>query len=136
LFSLGSGTSAKPSGLLALSAFLDDLVDLFAGNAEFVDSLGRVWIREDIWRGFDTLFAFYEKRNATYAVEAAVADAGEVFVGRVLWKNALLASEERVWMLQMTVVLVLEDEKWHVRLIHVPPYGRPESFRSMLSHTE
>jgi ATP-dependent Clp protease ATP-binding subunit ClpC len=121
--------TAKPSSLLALNAFLDglraskadDLVDRFAGNAEFVDSLGRVWIREDIRRGFDTLFAPYAKKNATYAVEATVAEAGEVFVGRVIWKNALLASEERVWMHQMTVVLVLEGEDWRVRLIHVTP---------------
>jgi hypothetical protein len=101
--------------------FLVELIDLFAGNAEFIDSLGRVWIREDMWKGFDTLFAPYAKKNAAYAVEATPVDAGEVLVGRVLWKNALLASEERIWMHQMTVLLVLENEDWLVRLIHVTP---------------
>jgi ATPases with chaperone activity, ATP-binding subunit len=121
--------TAETRGLLALIIFLDglrvskaaQLIDLFAGSAEFIDSLGRVWIREDIWKGFDTLFAPYAKKNAAYAVEATPVDAGEVFVGRVLWKNALLASEERIWMHQMTVLLVLENEDWLVRLIHVTP---------------
>jgi hypothetical protein len=37
-----------------------------------------------------------------------------------LWKNALVASMERVWMHRMTVVLVPRDE-WAILSIHVTP---------------
>jgi len=121
--------TAKTSGLMALNTLLDglkaskasDLIDLFAGNAEFIDSVGRVWIREEISKGFDALFAPYAKKNATHTAEATLVESDDVFAGRVVWKNALLASEERVWMHQMTVVLVLEGDDWRVRLIHVTP---------------
>ena len=39
----------------------------------------------------------------------------------VLWKNAILASMERVWMHRMSVVLVREGEEWVILLAQVTP---------------
>jgi len=42
-------------------------------------------------------------------------------VAIVLWKNAVLASMERVWMHRMSVVLVPEEEDWAIVLVQVTP---------------
>jgi hypothetical protein len=38
-----------------------------------------------------------------------LAETKELFVATILWKNALLASEERVWMHRMSTVLRFES---------------------------
>ena len=45
--------------------------------------------------------------------------ATSLFVATVLWKNTLLASEERVWMHRMSVVLVAEQADWKILLSQV-----------------
>ncbi len=99
----------------------EELISFFAKNAEFVDSSGKKWTREEIWKGFETLFAPYAKKNATYVVEATLAETSEVLVASVLWKNALLASEQRAWMHRMSVVLLPEGDDWVIVLAHVTP---------------
>jgi hypothetical protein len=88
-------------------------------NAECIDVTGKRWNREEIGIGFDTLFAHYAKKNASYFVEATLTETRELFVATVLWKNALLASEERVWMHRMSVVLVAEQADWKILLWQV-----------------
>jgi hypothetical protein len=39
----------------------------------------------------------------------------------VLWKDALLASEQRDWMQRMSVVLLREVEDWQILLAQVTP---------------
>jgi ATP-dependent Clp protease ATP-binding subunit ClpA len=78
------------SGLNPLKS--EELNSYFTHNAEFIDANGKRWNREEIRKGFETLFAPYVKRNATYVVETTLAETGELFVANVLWKNALLAS--------------------------------------------
>jgi len=102
-----------------------DLISFFAKNAECIDTSGKIWNREDIWKGFETLFAPYAKKNARYDVEATPADTTEVFIANVLWQNALLASEQRAWMHRMSVVLVLESGEWQIHLVHVTPVQPP-----------
>jgi len=99
----------------------DELVSFFHKNAEVIDASGRRWNREEISRGFEIIFAPYAKRNATYAVEATLAESSELFVTDVLWKNALLASEQRVWMHRMSVILVSEADDWKILLTQVTP---------------
>jgi ATP-dependent Clp protease ATP-binding subunit ClpA len=74
---------------------------------------------EEIWRKFDALFAPYAKRNATYAIESTLTNTDHAFVATVLWKNALLASEQRAWLQRMSVVLVAKDDEWEIVLIQV-----------------
>ena len=122
-------SSAMVSASLTLSSFLaglkwlssEELISYFAINAEFVDADGKRWNREDIWKGFETLFAPYAKRNASYVVEATLAETREVFVANVLWKNALLASEQRAWMHRMCVVLLPETGDWKILFAQVTP---------------
>jgi hypothetical protein len=48
-----------------------------------------------------------------------LADTGELFAANVLWKNALLASEQRAWMHRMGVVLLREANDWQILLVQV-----------------
>ncbi len=96
-----------------------ELISFFAKNAEFIDAFGKRWNREEMFRGFETLFAPYAKKNASYVVEATLAQTSDVSVATVLWKNALLASMERSWMQRMTVVLVPGAEDWKILMVQV-----------------
>ena len=124
---------ATTSASIRLDSFLaglkwlksEDLISFFAKNAEFIDASGKRWNREEIWKGFETLFAPYAKRNASYVIEATIADTNELFVAIVLWKNALLASEQRAWMHRMSVVLSPGAEDWEILLAQVAPVQLP-----------
>jgi len=123
--------SADPSvgAIATLDSFLaglkglnsEVLISFFAKNAEFIDASGKRWNREEIWKGFETLFAPYAKKNATYVVEGTLAETGALFIANVLWKNALLASEQRAWMHRMSVVLLSGADNWKILLAQVTP---------------
>jgi hypothetical protein len=123
--------SAEPSGgaIARLDSFLaglkwlnsEELISFFAMNAEFIDASGKRWNREEIWKGFETLFAPYAKKNATYLVEGTLAETGALIIANVLWKNALLASEQRAWMHRMSVVLLFRADNWEILLAQVTP---------------
>jgi Clp amino terminal domain, pathogenicity island component len=98
------------SGLKSLRS--EELISFFAKNAVFIDAAGKRWNHEEICNGFETLFAPYAKKNTSYVVEATLAETSELFVATVLWKNALLASEQRVWMHRMSVVLLTAAAGW------------------------
>jgi hypothetical protein len=97
------------------------LIPFFAKNARFVDASGKRWDHEEICRGFETLFASYAKKNASYIVEEMQAERSDLFVANVLWKNAILASEQRAWIHRMSVVLIPEGEEWVILLAQVTP---------------
>ena len=121
--------TATNSALVVLETFLaglkslnsEQLIDYFAKNAEFIDASGQRRNREELSKGFDALFAHYAKKNASYLVETTVADKSALFVATILWKNALLASEERVWVHRMSVVLLVEAGDWKILLLQVTP---------------
>lgn len=92
----------------------DELIDYFAEKAEFIDISGQRWNHGEILRRFDTLFAHYAKKNAAYVVEGVLAETRELFVATILWKNALLASEERVWLQRMSATLIVESGDWKI----------------------
>jgi Clp amino terminal domain, pathogenicity island component len=129
--SVSQRVSAEPNvgAIATLDSFLaglkwlnsEELISFFAKNAEFIDASGKRWNREEIWKGFETLFAPYAKKNATYVVEGTLADTGALFIANVLWKNALLASEQRAWMHRMSVVLLSGAGNWEILLAHVTP---------------
>jgi hypothetical protein len=118
---------APMGGVFKLNHFLeglkslksDDLLPFFAENAEFIDATGKSWNQAKIGRNFEALFAPYAKRNATYAIESTLVDTDRTFVAIVLWKNALLASEQRSWMHRMSTVLVAKGGDWEIVLIQV-----------------
>jgi hypothetical protein len=126
-----SGVSIKEQrddkGKLMLDSFLaglkwekaEELIEFFAQNAQFIDVLGKRWNREEIFKGFETLFAPYAKKNAAPLVEETLADGSGLFVASVLWKNAILASMQRIWIHRMSVVLIREAEDWRILLMHV-----------------
>jgi len=99
----------------------EELLSFFAENAQFVDVYGKRWNREEIYKEFETLFAPYAKKNATYIIEETLADTGDLLVVIVLWKNAILASLERVWIHRMSVVLVPRGDDWAIMLAQVTP---------------
>jgi Clp amino terminal domain, pathogenicity island component len=127
----GSVSAREPSrgAVATLESFLaglkwlssEDLIFFFAENAEFIDASGKRWNREEIWKGFETLFAPYAKKNATHVVEGTLAETRELFVAIVLWQNALLASEQRAWMHRMSVVLLTGADAWEILLIQITP---------------
>jgi len=120
---------ARTSALLTLESFLaglkwlnsGELITFFAKNAEFIDVSGKRWNREEMWKGFETLFAPYAKKNASHAVEATLVETSELFVATVLWKNVLLASEQRAWMHRMSVVFLSGVDDWEILLAQVTP---------------
>lgn len=99
----------------------EDLLPFFAENARFVDVNGRQWGREEMEKEFVSLFAPYAKRNAAHIIEQTLLDTGNMAVAIVLWKNAILASMERIWIHRMSVVLVREGEDWKIVLMQVTP---------------
>lgn len=99
----------------------DELIAMFAKNGVFVDAVGKRWNREEIEKSFETLFAPYAKKNAAYLVEDTLTNTNDSFVAVVIWKNAILASMERVWIHRMSVVLVREAEDWAIALVQVTP---------------
>jgi ClpA/ClpB-like protein len=106
-------------GLRSLNS--DELISMFAKNGIFIDALGKHWNREEISKNFEALFAPYAKKNAAYMIEDTLEDKNDLFVAVVLWKNAILASMERIWMHRMSVVLVPEGEDWAIALVQVTP---------------
>jgi hypothetical protein len=117
------------SASLALNSFLaglkwptaEGLISFFAKNAVFIDASGKRWSLEEMSKGFETLFAFYAKKNASYILEETLVDTNELFVVNVLWKNALLASEQRAWMHRMNVVLLPEKGDWRILIAQATP---------------
>jgi Clp amino terminal domain, pathogenicity island component len=107
------------AGLRSLNA--GELINFFATNAEFIDTSGKRWDIEGISKNFQTLFSWYAKKNATYVLESTLVETDELLVALVLWKNMLLASEERAWMHRMSVVLVMEEGDWKIQLVQVTP---------------
>jgi hypothetical protein len=126
-------SSAATTARLTLDSFLArltlpnsrELVSFFAINAEFIDASGRKWNREEIEEGFETLFAPYAKKNASYIVEGTLAKTSELLVANILWKNALLASEQRAWMHRMSVLLLDEADGWKILFAQVTPVAGP-----------
>jgi len=121
----------KPSkrGIDTLESFLaglkwlkaEDLLNFFAEKSRFVDVYGKRWTREEISKEFEVVFAPYAKKNAAYTIEGALVETGDLLVVVVLWKNAILASMERVWMHRMSVVLVSQGDEWVILLAQVTP---------------
>jgi|HubBroStandDraft_6_1064221.scaffolds.fasta_scaffold06391_3 hypothetical protein len=117
------------AGLMTLEGFLvglnsrksEDLLSFFAEYARFIDVSGKAWNRDEISRGFDTLFAPYAKKNASYVVETTLSATSELFITTVRWNNALLASEQRAWMHRMGFVLVPEETRWAILFVQVTP---------------
>lgn len=99
----------------------EQLLPFFAKNAHFVDAWGKPWNREEIGKHFETLFILYAKKNSVYTIEEIIQDTKDVVVAVVLWKNAILASMERVWIHRMCVVLVPEEEDWAIVLVQATP---------------
>jgi Clp amino terminal domain, pathogenicity island component len=124
-----AGLQSRKRAIETLESFLsglkwqkaEDLMQFVAETAQFVDVHGRRWNFEELYKEFETVFAPYAKKNATYTVEETVADTNDLFVVIVLWKNAILASLERVWMHRMSVVLVPEHDDWKIILGQVTP---------------
>jgi hypothetical protein len=116
-----------PNARLKLDSFLaglkshkaEELLEFFAQNAQFIDVFGKRWNREEIFKGFETLFAPYAKKNAAPLVEETLAVERGFFVATVVWKNAILASMQRTWIHRMSVVLIREPEDWRILLMHV-----------------
>jgi len=107
------------AGLKWLKA--EELLAFFSESAQFVDVYGKRWNREEMYKGFETLFVPYAKKNATYVIEETLADTSNLLVVIVLWKNAIVASLERVWMHRMTVALVPQGDDWTIILAQVTP---------------
>lgn len=122
-------TERVESATLSLGSFLsglrwlkaEELASFFAHDAVFVDVHGKRWNRKEIEKQFEMLFAPYAKKNAAYSIEETPVSTGELLIAIVLWKNAILASMERVWMHRMSIVLVREGEDWAIALIQVTP---------------
>jgi len=107
------------AGLKSLDS--KELTSLFAPGAAFIDASGKRWIRDEICKYFETLFAHYAKKNASCVVEETPIQTRELFVANTLWKNALLASEQRSWMHRMSIVLVREGGDWEIAFVQVTP---------------
>lgn len=122
-------TERVESATLSLESFLsglrwhkaEELASFFAQSVVLVDVHGKRWNREEIEKQFETLFAPYAKKNAAYSIEETPVSTGDLLVAIVLWKNAILASMERIWIHRMSVVLVRENGEWKIVLMQVTP---------------
>ena len=103
------------AGLKSLNA--KELTVFFGAQAEFIDVFGKRWSYSEICSGFESLFAPYAKKNTTYAIEGKIAEAGGLMLATVLWKNALLPSEQRAWMHRMSLVLRAARGNWEILFV-------------------
>src|SRR5258708_21793563 len=92
----------------------DHLMAFFAKNAQVVDVHGKRSNYEEISRNFEALFVPYAKKNASYVIEETLINSNDQLLVVVLWKNAILASMERVWMHRMSVVLAPQGDDWAI----------------------
>ncbi len=124
-----SGRSTLESFVAGLKSLNSEgLIEFFAQRARFIDAEGRDWQREEIFRNCEELFAHYAKKNSAAVIETPLIDADRFFVASVVWKNAMLASERRVWVHRMSVVMIRQNEEWRIVLMQVTPgYGEPNS---------
>ena len=99
----------------------DQLIEFFAENAQFIDVFGKRWNRDETLKNFETLFAPYAKKNAAPLIEEPLTNTADLFIATVLWKNAILASLQRVWIHRMSIVMILDDGDWRILLMHVTP---------------
>ncbi len=107
------------TGLKCRSA--EDLMPSFAKNVQLVDVHGKRWNYKEIAENFSTLFVPYAKKNANYTIEETLVSSNDHLVAMVLWRNALVASMERVWMHRMTVILIPDGDDWAIVSMHVTP---------------
>jgi hypothetical protein len=120
-------SKAANNGFITLDSFFSsfkslnsaELISYFAQKAEFIDASGKRWNRDEIGKNVEAIFAPYAKKNATYEVESILVENAELFVATVLWKNALLASEQRSWAQRMSVVLSPDANDWLILLVQV-----------------
>lgn len=125
----GAKAPQATGGMLALEDFLEGLrmgnsgesAAIFAKKGLFVDASGKSWNREEIIKEFAALFGPYAKKNASLTIEQTLADTSDVLVVTVLMKNLIHASEQRVWMHRMSVVLMPEGQDWAILLAQVAP---------------
>jgi Clp amino terminal domain, pathogenicity island component len=103
----------------------EELTLFFATSAQFIDATGKRWNRAEISKEFATLFAPYAKKNASYVVEGTLAETSELVIATVLWKNAFLASEQRIWIHRMTAVLISQGVHWFILSVQVTPVQFP-----------
>jgi hypothetical protein len=123
--SSGASRETKGSARKTLERFLsglntltsEDLICFFHENGVLIDAYGKRWNRNEIEAGFETHFAPYAKKNATYIIEGILAETTELLLANVLWKNALLASEQRAWLHRMSFVLVPYAGNWQILLV-------------------
>jgi hypothetical protein len=114
------------AGLESLNS--EGLIEFFAERARFIDAAGKYWTREEIFKSCEELFAQYAKKNSAAVIETPLIDADRFFVASVVWKNAMLASERRVWVHRMSVVMIRENEEWRILLMQVTPgFGEQNS---------
>ena len=126
------------SPLFALEAFLsglkslnkNELINFFGAKSEMIDVWGGHWNYEEICARFEALFGPYAKKNATYMIERKLIETAEFALVSVLWKNAILASEQRVWMHRMSFVLECAQRDWEIQFVQVTPVRPPESISS------
>jgi hypothetical protein len=107
------------SGLKSTDA--QGLMPHFSADVRLVDVFGNSWKYAEIAASFEELFAPYAKKNAAYLVEEVIANSATHFVALVLWKNALIASMERVWLHRMIVVLSWQSEDWAIVSLQITP---------------
>jgi Clp amino terminal domain, pathogenicity island component len=126
-------SKSTSGGLPTLKSFLaglkwldsEVLSSFFSKDAEFIDGSGKSWDRAGIVKDFEALFAPYAKKNASYIVEAVLTETGELLVANILWKNAVLASEQRIWLHRMSFVLLRKVDDWEILLAQVTPVQVP-----------
>ena len=99
----------------------DQLTEFFSENAQFTDASGRCWNGEEIRKNSETLFAHYAKKNSAPVIETTLAHGDVLFFATVLWRNAMLASEQPTWAHRINFVLVRENQDWRILLLHVTP---------------
>jgi len=99
-----------------------ELADFFATDGQSIDIFGHVWAgREKITKEFESLFAPFAKRNATYRIEKTILQRADAALASVLWENAVHTDQTARPILRMTIVLVPREKEWTILLIQVVP---------------
>ena len=121
------GNSCIETEHLLLGLWREDLALRGILKDTGIDSEIRAAIERLISRGapistsIEVPLSAHAKKNASYIIEETLIISNNQLVALVLWKNALVASMERVWMHRMTVVLVPNGDRWAIVSMHITP---------------
>jgi uncharacterized protein (TIGR02246 family) len=95
----------------------EQLASYFMDSGQFVDAAGRRWVgRQEIEKGFASLFAPFAKRRSSFHIEDTAQISEDLLVASLLWRDSVSSATQNPAMLRMSLVMAPRAEGWAIVL--------------------